>query len=255
MNKDQNLIAEIYDSIIEASPVQQQMRNAFQQKWQQRMAKAGLNQSQSRPNSSIIDDMDAEDDIKRQKIENLKKMGNTSNPPSQPVQQSAQQPTQQTQAANFDGASGLPITPEGDKLFAQTPNPAETLRQNGFKSLEHFQAARDAGSWTPSSKQQQSTQPQQQQSTQPQQQQSTQPQQQQSTQPQQQQSTQPQQQQSTQPQQQQSTQQAGNTQQVQTQMAELGKQLTQFQQKFNEIMKSLGGEQPTQQPRAANNQG
>jgi hypothetical protein len=185
MNKDQNLIAEVYGQINEANPMQQQMRNMMTQKMQQRMAKAEQNQPQQSQSTSP---------------------SQSAQQPTQPVQQ------QVTNTRNFDGVSGLPITPEGDKLFAQTPNPAETLRQNGFKSLEHFQAARDAGSWTPSSKQPQSTQPQQRQQPQ-----------------------------STQPQQQQNTQQVGNPQQVQAQMAELGKQLTQFQQKFNEIMKSLGG--------------
>jgi hypothetical protein len=47
MNKDQNLIAEAYSSIVEASPMQQQMRNMMTQQMQQRVQQKTSNNTQA----------------------------------------------------------------------------------------------------------------------------------------------------------------------------------------------------------------
>jgi hypothetical protein len=171
MNKDQKNLAENYQSVMEANPMQQQMRGQLQQYIQNQWNKElGTN-------------------------------------PAAPRQKTGNEP--------FDSNTGLPLTPEGEKRFQQSNTPQQQqqrLQAAGFNSLQAWKSSPQyAAAKNPSQTTQQTPQTQQSQAQQAQQTQPT-----------------------------PNQQPAQNTQQIQQGMAELGKQLTQFQQKFNEIMKSLG---------------
>lgn len=239
MNKEQKILAEAYQAVLEANPIQQQMRDMMQQKMQQRIQSKATAQTQ---------------------------------------QQTPQK------AANFDGKTGLPLTAQGVEAFKKLPpNQQQTiLNQNGFNTLEDYTKTNNLTPNQQQTSQQQAAPVQQSQSKQwppggrspssilddmdaedeakrkkyedriemlkrmGDEQRTQQPSYAQPTQT-------PQQPQQTTPAP--AQQQPQNTQQIQQGMAELGKQLTQFQQRFNEIMKSLGGTQPQQAAPTNQNQG